>query len=538
MNENSNLYDVQEKLMISGYEKLAEIIGDHIEKAERHGSIHIGIVGDDLVGKSAVINAILNEKIIPETVLPSSAEISVKYGKSNEIRNQSDQIVQRGELLRLIEEDDAVSIVTPNQFLRENEVEIKEFHGLLSKQKMSDMFWMSSIYKCDSVVLVMSAEHLLSENECSFIDNYIQYVGANHLLLVVNKLASVAESDVEHVLEYAHKQIEAKFPQVKWAVNNIEDRYAGVVSRYTTIEVVEGIKTLCGESKDTDSHVNDNLICFVRDELRTEIDNLKEKRGKSSEEIRISNQKILEQKELEKATIEETLLEFAQRRNTTVEKVDSFIKKEFANISDALIEEYDDSTDKYTWYDNELEKSWKHRVSSASERSDVFIENIIVGDVEWLNHILDTSLKSQGINLDIPIEQLKNTTVKPYGTYRKYVPIGMGGGIVIGYCLFRLVGVVIGLGGSVLAFSYLKFKESSQDEEIKRGISSQVRDISSEVRKLTRIDIGKIYDGIIAEFKKDADHILNSRFHIADENSEGFDSKISELQTIISQMEV
>lgn len=538
MNENSNLYDVQKKLMLSGHEKLAGIVGDHIEKAERQGSFHIGIVGDDLVGKSAVINAILNEKIIPETVLPSSAEILVKYGKSNEIRNQSDQIVEERELLRLIEDDDAVSIVTPNQFLRENEVEIKEFHGLLSRQKMSDMFWMSSIYKCDAVVLVMSAEHLLSENECSFIDNYIQYVGASHILLVVNKLASVAESDVERVLEYAQKQIKAKFPEVKWAVNNIDDRYSGVISKYTNMGVVEGIKILCGESKDTDLHANDTLICFVCDELRTEIENLKEKRGKSNEEIKISNQKILEQKELEKAAIEEALLEFAQRRNATVEKVDSFIKKEFANISDALIEEYDTSTDKYTWYDNELEKNWKHRVSSASERSDDFIGNMIVGDVEWLNHILDTSLKSRGIDNNILIEQLNSAKVKPYGTYRKYVPIGMGGGIVIGYCLFRLVGAVIGLGGGALAFSYLKFKESSQDEEIKRGISSQVRDISSEVRKLTRIDIEKIYDDIIEEFRKEADNILDSKFRTVDENTEGFDSKISELQIIISELEV
>ena len=94
------------------------------------------------------------------------------------------------------------------------------------------------------------------------------------------------------------------------------------------------------------------------------------------------------------------------------------------------------------------------------------------------------------------------------------------------------------MGGGVLAFSYLKFKESSQDEEIKRGISSQVRDISSEVRKLTRIDIGKIYDNIIAEFKKEVDDILDNKFRTVDENSEGFDSKISELQTIISKMEV
>ncbi len=537
MDKNSNLCDAQKKLETSGYGKLAGIVGAYIEKNERHGSFHIGVVGDELVGKSTVINEILGEKIIPETVLPSSAEISVKYGESYEIWDRNDKIVKKEELLKLIEEEDAVSIITPNEFLKEKKVEIKEFHGSLSKKKMGNMFWMSSIYKCDAVVLVMSAEHLLSENECCFIDNYIQYVGADYLLLVVNKLASVAESDIEHVLEYAQKHIETKFPGIRWAVNNI-DGYSEIVMKYANAGLIEGIISLCSKRNDTDLRSNNSLISFVRDELHAEIESLKEKQRKSCEEIKINNKKVSEQKELERATIEEALLEFVQKRNMAVEKVDAFLKKEFAGISDFLVEGYDSSIDKYSWYNKELETSWKHRVSSVSKKLDDFIREMIVEDVEWFNCTLNISLKLQGINIAIPIERLNGAKMKPYGGYRKYVPIGMGGGIVIGYCLFRLVGAVIGFGGGVLAFSYLNFKENSQDDEIKRRISSQVRDISHEVRKHTKIEIEKIYDNIKAEFIKEVDDILDSKFRTVDENPEAFDSKISELQMIISNMEV
>ena len=163
MNTNDKAYVIQQSLKENGYVKLAGVIADYIEKNERHDILRLGFVGDDLVGKSTVINAFLGEKVVPETVLPSSAEISVNYGMEYEIKNQDGKPVDQKELLRLIEEDDAVSITVPNKILKNHGIEIKEFHGLLNRQKLSDMFWMSSIYKCDTIVLVMSAEPLWIE---------------------------------------------------------------------------------------------------------------------------------------------------------------------------------------------------------------------------------------------------------------------------------------------------------------------------------------------------------------------------------------
>ncbi len=534
----TNLYDIQQQLTAAGYTKLAGIVAGCIEKSERYDYLHVGVVGDDLVGKSTVINLLLGEKLLPETVIPSSAEILIKYGK-NEVRNQNDEIVDDGELMRLIEEYDFVSISADNAFLKENSLEIKEFHGFLNKQKMNDVFWMSSIYKCDAMVLVMSAEHLLSESECGFIENYIQYVGENHLLLVINKLASVAECDIANVLEYAQKQIAAKFPAVKWAVNDPENKYGEIISQFTSVGVKDGIAALCSDSGNRDVYRNDKIIRFVHDELVNEMGNLRDKQGKHEDEIRLANQKMLEQKESEKTVIEKASIEFAQKRNASVEKIDSFIKEEFSKISDGLLEQYDNAADKYKWYSNDFETSWINSVSSLSERALDFIEGLITEDVDRLNDVLDTGLKCRDINIDIPDKQLSETNnITNYRTYRKYIPIGVGGGIVIGYCLLRVVGAAISIGGGMLAFSYLKFKENTQDEEIKRSICSQIRDISSEVRRLTRKDIEDIYDDILAEFRNESDGILDSRFRVVDEDTEKLADKINEIQSIIAKTEV
>ena len=124
----------------------------------------------------------------------------------------------------MLEQSEKVEIVLDSEFLKENNLSIKEFPGIINKKKISDVKSLLEVYKCDSVVLIISAEHLLSELECLFIEKYIQYVGEEHLLIVINKLDLLDNSDAKNVLEYARKQMNIKFPSVKWIVFEQVDR--------------------------------------------------------------------------------------------------------------------------------------------------------------------------------------------------------------------------------------------------------------------------------------------------------------------------
>ena len=61
---------------------------------------------------------------------------------------------------------------------------------------------MSEIYECDAVILVMTAERLLSEAEQLFITNYIDFIDEKRLLIVINKMNMLPEHEVNRVIEY------------------------------------------------------------------------------------------------------------------------------------------------------------------------------------------------------------------------------------------------------------------------------------------------------------------------------------------------
>lgn len=530
--------DIQESLRNLGYSLYADLLSNYSEKRKNERNHLIGFIGDDLVGKSTIINMILGEEVLSTSVIPSAAEITVRYGESREVFLSSEKIEDSSDIEELIEEKNKIVFNIPNTFLKDNCLEFREFHGLLSKQKIKDFSFMLEVYKCDAVVLVMSAEHLFSEAECLFIENYIQYVGASHILLVVNKLSIVADSDIDHVLEYAQKQVTSKFSNVKWSIYDFENRNISTIAKYRDRNIREEIIHVCNTNmKVNDVSVN-NMIQYIKSKLYFEMEELKAEQGKSEAEIKRKNEKIAEQKEMEKASIEIAIVEFQQKRNLAVNAIDSFIKEKFDEISVGLSRAYSEAVDKYLWYENEFEDNWRKSVSAVSEKTDKFASEEVFKDIEWLNSILQTKLGVIPINVDISEENLATKEkISPYGTYKKYASIGIGGGVIIGYCLFRIVGAVIGLGGGILAYSCLNAKDKAQDTEIQRDIASRIRDVSTEVRKLSKRDIEKLYDDVLSEFKKQAKEIIDSKYMFTNIKKSDFTKKIVKVSELIKDME-
>lgn len=539
MNTDEKLKQIKDNLNEIGYDKLAELIDDCIDKSTRKDHSCIGIVGNDLSGKSTLINSILEEKILPETVIPSLADIHIKYGIESEIKDEAGNNIDRERLQDIIENEGSITVSIPNDILKEYGIEIKEFHEILSDKNLNDTYSLSNIYNCDAVILVSSAERLLGERECSFIGNFTHFVGLDRILLIVNKLKLIDNSEIESVLKYVKNEIDVKFPGLKWMVYDPERIYSSVIAKFTNINIKEWLTTVNIPENDSTSLSINNVINFVREELILEMENLKSIQEKNKEEIDQINQRKLEQRELEQATIENSLLEFKQRRNSAVEKVDSFVKDEFSCIVEDLVKQYKTATDKYAWYSTELEKEWGKKASKSLYKADKNLTNIIIQDVEWLNKILSAHLTPNLETVEYANKDLNiSEKLVPYGTYRKFVPIGIGGGIVIGYCLLNAAGSVISIAGGMLAYSYLKFKESNQDEEVQRSITALVREKAADIRQLIRKEIEKLYDNVVENFRKEEKEILDSKYRIINEKSEDSLLKIGKIEDTIARLEV
>lgn len=538
MNQLEFLKEIQQEIDKSGNKSLAQMLDNVLTRQAVKNTYTIGFMGDDLVGKSTIINYILGEKILPATVIPSSAEITIKYGIETAVYDESGSVIEGTTLSQLVEEKDVLSISTNNDYLKENSLEIKEFHGLLSKSKLSDMDLMADVYKCDAVVLVMTAEHLLSESECLFIKNYIKYVGSSHILLVVNKLSSVAENDIAHILDYVKKQIAAKFADVKWSIYMPENNYKNLMAEYADIELKKEIERLFVSNKEENDLAVRNTLVYIKNQLVTQQKEMEEIEGKSVAELEKKKEENAKQRELEEASIEEALIEFQQKRNETIEAVDLFIKNQFEQIFSKVNTGYANAADKHFWYENELDRLWNNLVLTVASSVDDYATAEIIKDIDWLNNLLNTKLGVPTLSVDIPDNSLQDSyKMIPYGTYKKYAPIGIGGGVILGYCLFRIIGAAIGLGGGLLAYSYIGLKDTSQNEEIQRKLGSKIRDISSDTRKLSRKDLEKIYADVLTEFQHESSEIIKAKYKFEMVKDSNYKEQSQRLGELINKIE-
>ena len=307
--------EIQQELDKCGNKALAQLLANVLTRQAEKNTHTIGFVGDDLVGKSTIINFILGENILPTTVIPSSAEITIGYGSETAVFDENGIVIEGDSLSQLTEERNVLSISTNNDYLKEKSLVVKEFHGLLSKSKLSDVNLMADVYKCDAIVLVMTAEHFLSELESLFVENYIKYVGTSHILMIVNKLSSVVESDVPHLLDYVKNQMAAKFANVKWNIYATGDNYKSLIEEYSDIDLKEEIERLLNfNQKENESAVRNTLTC-IRKQLEEQQKEIEKFEGKNTEELEKKKEYNAKQKELEKTSIEEALVEFQQKRN-------------------------------------------------------------------------------------------------------------------------------------------------------------------------------------------------------------------------------
>lgn len=531
------LNHIQELLRKSKYVLLADMVAIYLAKGKKAESQAIGFVGDDLVGKSTLINFLVGDGLLPTGIMPSLAKVTLKYGETERILTSAGE-ADRSALDELIEEGDSVEIFAPNDVLKAHSLVMKEFHGLMNKKKLNDLALMSEVYQCDAVVLVLSAEHLLSEPECLFIENYVRYVGPSHLILIINKLSSVDKGDASHLLDYAKKQMERKFSHVKWRIFDGGEKGHLADSRYDSKDMKEEILMMAKIEWEMESNSAKSMLQYIQGELKKEIEPLKEDKKKGLDEIRRKNEKTAQQRELELTSIEEAFIKLKQKGNLAVEQADAFIKRQFDDISRDLLNDFSASLDKYNWYNHELESKWQKAASIASEKTDSFVIEIILRDIEWINETLQVKLGLEPEAFHLPAEKMRrNEELLPYGTYKKYTIIGTGGMVVIGYGLFRMVGAAIGIGGGALAWHYLGVKDNEQMEGVKSELSSKVREISNEVRTISRRELEAIYGKMADEFKREAQRNIEHKYKFTENNTDALDDRINKIQEIITCIE-
>lgn len=513
MNDNV-LAQIEQELIETGNDALATMLKNAKRKQVEGSTYTLGVLGDDLTGKSTIIDHLLNEEILPTTLIPSETDVKIKYGVKTEIYDENGTSIGKQEALSsLLEKEKKLTIYADNKYLLEKSLEVKEYHGVLDKSKLGDMELMADIYKCDAVILVMSSVHALSEIECRFIENFVKYVGASHILLVLNRLSLIQKDEITSLLNYMKNKLESGFAEVKWTVYDPQHEYKNIINGYSDGNLRKELDSLISINPEEKEVALKNTLEYIREQLEKQKNRMEGEQVKEQEECERKNTQFRKEREVEELAVETTLIEFRQRKNNAIELVDAFIKSQFDGILSKVTNEYINSTDKFSWYENKLEKMWNKLIKKAASDTDEYAADQISKDIEWLNGKLNTELEIEKSGVKIPRRNLKNDEkMHPYGVYKKYAPIGMGGGLVLGYCLFRIIGAAIGMGGGLVVYSYLSSKDTAQNNKILNELKQKITKISEDTRKLSRNDLDKLYSNIVNEYQCEAAGITESKY--------------------------
>ena len=526
---NEKISEIQARLKQAGCGNLAGLY----EIGKKDNEIcRIGVVGDYVTGKSKVINGILNSSLLRTSIIPDDVTIVVKYGEKAGIIAESGECLDIEEMDRLMENANQLVVTSNAEIL--SDCELIEFPGLISKKNIQNLEAMSELYKCDAAILVISADHLFSEAECTFIENYGKYVGLERLLIVINKLDLIEEDEISSVLEFVVGKKEMGFPHTR-----ICFLHENLIEAENILFGISAVREIVKEWKSTDRvdaniKSTEELNKYVRSELENHIAKIKNEGQIDNETREAANKKIIQNRELERGRLENVLLEFESRRNDTLHEVTKYLHGVFQKMENSILKRYESSSDKYIWYKETLPCLWENDLKVISRKADQHIVNCISKDIEWLN---EKSMLHTETSIDL--NRIFDTQVdmryegKAYGKIKRMMPIGIGGSVIIGFCLFKIVGASICLGGGVLFNHYLNILSEEQDQQIKESIQNDIQKVAQNALSLSDKEIKSVYEEISKTFRDNIAKYVDEKYEVI-ETANNFEDKISELEEILA----
>ena len=142
------------------------------------------VVGEFNSGKSALINALLGERFLPEGVTPTTAQIYVLH--------HSDAADQQ------VAEAGIVSLSHPAAFLRE--INIVDTPGTNALIRHHEQLTQEFVPRSDLVLFVTSADRAFTESERAFMERIREW--GKKVIIVLNKIDLLEEADVAQVVDY------------------------------------------------------------------------------------------------------------------------------------------------------------------------------------------------------------------------------------------------------------------------------------------------------------------------------------------------
>jgi len=213
----------------------------------------VGIMGEFRRGKSTVINALLEQNIVPADIVPTSAtlnyvrwspnknaEIHFKDGKVqtvgvDELSNYVTKITPESE--EMAKSVDYAVVNYPCTFCQ-NGVQIVDTPGLNDDERMTAISE-SIIPTLDAIIMVLVPGSPFSQSEAEFVRNKVMASDLGRIIFVVNKIDTVDEDERDRLLQHIKEKIQSSVLEKMEAVYGKEsDEYKNAKAKLGEIKLL------------------------------------------------------------------------------------------------------------------------------------------------------------------------------------------------------------------------------------------------------------------------------------------------------------
>jgi len=283
--------------------------------------IYVVITGIFKRGKSSLINALLQEQIIPVGAVPVTAIITlIQYDRHPGIRvfyhdhtSQYDDINNLGQYVSEEENQEnqkAVShVIVSHPAVLLQQMTIVDTPGVGSALEHNTQTTLQFIPKIDAALFVLSADMPVSKADIEFLEQLQSSV--QEILFVENKSDLLDEQDLEKQINYNKKMISAVFQQPKEGIDilpvSVKKYFSGDLANSGITELVNRLtEKIFSKKKNLLNSASMRRLDLYRKQLTATLD------------FRIANLLLPQQQ------LEEQILHLGETKNLIIDKQDTF----------------------------------------------------------------------------------------------------------------------------------------------------------------------------------------------------------------------
>ena len=200
-----------------------EITGNELARVQKlrekleSDHVTVSVIGQFKRGKSALVNRILEDTVLPVGIVPVTAVVTtVEYGEKSaavHFNNGVVKDVEFEEISTYVNEQEnqdnklnvtKVAIKTPSEFLKSG-LTFVDTPGVGSMHENNTVEAYAFVKESDAVIFTLSVDSPINQIEIDFLKNAKEY--AAKFYFAINKIDAIAESDLEAYLAYCRRFI-------------------------------------------------------------------------------------------------------------------------------------------------------------------------------------------------------------------------------------------------------------------------------------------------------------------------------------------